>query len=224
MFRAWHEAWQRLESVIGLCATFFVGYIPPVVLAFSTLANFGERMWWWGGLAAVGTVLACFVAASVTRMASTAFYQCYPEFGPARPDRFILSRLLKPTWPVDQVVLPGTPLAVAMAALLPPIPRLARPVLSLWWLGHFASGMVFGLFAYQVGDHAFANAQVAGKILAVVLPLVFHVGFLFAVNLYLLLAVAVYVRRPAIHEKLWRLRFLVDFVFTLVVLWLVVLR
>lgn len=219
MLRGWQEGWVRAESLLGLCATFVVGYVPPVILFFLTAVAFEAGQRWLGGLAVVGTLAAVFVAGWVTRMAATAFYQCYPDFRPSEPDRFFLSRILKSSRPPDDSISPGTPLAVAMAARLPRMPWPIRPCLSVWWLAHFAGGVVVGLGAYRLVEGAFGGAPIGARVLLILLSLVIHVGILFAMNLYLMLAVAVVLRDPKIRQKLWDRRIMIDLGFTLVVLW-----
>jgi hypothetical protein len=44
----------------------------------------------------------------------------------------------------------------------------------------------------------------------IVFPLAFQIAFLFAVNLYLVMAVAVVCYNYRLHEVIWRWRFLID--------------
>jgi hypothetical protein len=100
------------------------------------------------------------------------------------------------------------PLAVVMAIRLPNIPRLLRPIVSLWWLIHFAAGACVGLgvfLATQRGLQAY-------PIMRVLVPLILDLGVLFAANLYLLLALALLFGTPHLWLKLWRMRLALDLV------------
>ena len=47
------------------------------------------------------------------------------------------------------------------------------------------------------------------------LPLAFYLPLVFAANVYLLLAAAVFFRNPVMHTKLWQWRLVIDLAFSL---------
>jgi len=111
------------------------------------------------------------------------------------------------------------PFALVVAAQLPPISPRFRPLLGLWCLAHFAAGG-FSALVCAMAHRALAVVPVE----RVLVPSVSHFGVLFAVNLYLMLAVAVFIRQPAVLNRLWRWRLAVDLALILVTPWFVLNR
>ena len=101
------------------------------------------------------------------------------------------------------------PVALLVAGRLRKVPLLLRPVLSLWWAGHFIGGAFIGLVVSRVAIDMMQNP--AGVFL-IVLPLAFQIAFLFAVNLYLIMAVGVLLPSSWLCEIVWKWRFVLDLV------------
>jgi len=99
------------------------------------------------------------------------------------------------------------PVALLVAERLRRVPLLLRPALSLWWAGHFIGGAFIGLVVSRVAIDMMQNP--AGVFL-IVLPLAFQIAFLFAVNLYLIMAVAVLLPSRWLCEVVWKWRFVLD--------------
>jgi len=93
-----------------------------------------------------------------------------------------------------------------MAIRLPSLPVFLRPLLSIWWLGHFGAGVGLGLAVYLATERQLIGLPIA----RILVPLILDLGVLFAVNLYLLLALAVLFGTPHLWLKLWRARILLD--------------
>jgi hypothetical protein len=115
----------------------------------------------------------------------------------------------------DAHIVPTAPLAVLIAGKLPPIPWLLRPVLGLWWTAHFAGAAALGTLAYDCLLEILKGAPFQQRVF---LPLGIYVPLLYAANLYLLLAAAVFFRNPTVHTRLWRWRLVVDLAFALIAL------
>jgi hypothetical protein len=187
---------EQLETLAGVAATFFVGYIPPIVLVFLVAVAAERRLWGWAVMTAAGAIVGSVVAVWVTRLAGSALYERYPEFNPKRmlkrnssPEQLV-GALESQTRSIQQSLeaiegRPPAPFALLMAARLSRVPLALRPFLSLWWLAHFASGVGCGLLAARLTLGRMQNPLLA---LAIVLPVALQVAFLFAVNLYLLMA------------------------------------
>jgi hypothetical protein len=188
----WSKLFAKSEALLGLAATFMVGFATPLVsllAAFVAIADYLPEWLQWLGILALP--LAAVLTIPVARLAYFAMDECFPQ--DKRP-------------PVQ------LPLAIVMAAHLPRIPLLLRPLLSAWWLAHFAMGGLMG-FGLCVGT----EKLLAAHHLAAALPLIVYLGMLFAVNLYLLLAIAVLFHRPRLWMKLWRNRLLADVIVAVIV-------
>ena len=101
------------------------------------------------------------------------------------------------------------PLAVAMAIRLPKWPTIVRAIVAVWWLCHFLAAAMIG---HAVAAHCLKGVNNQGLIVGLPITLLVTFAFLFAANLYLMLAVAVCIRRPAIWLIAWRHRFVVDLI------------
>jgi hypothetical protein len=206
------KAWEQAEAILGLLATFFIGFGIPLVVSVSVVALSGLD----SGLLVGGIFIALMIvlgglAIWVARLASRAWYACYPEWrqwetgqmagaGPA---------LLSPFLPPEEKDGPHEhlPLAVMMAVLLPRFPWLLRPLLGLWWLAHFSSGVFLALGTGPAFESAFPNWSPEARFL---LAQAFGFTFIFAANLYLMLALGLFVRRSGTLCQLWRWRLVVD--------------
>jgi hypothetical protein len=99
---------------------------------------------------------------------------------------------------------------MAMALRWPRIPVVLQPFLSVWWLAHFGTAVALGLGVSLATKQLLAAHPFAG----VALPLLLDFGVLFAANLYLLMAIAMFGQRLALWLRLWRWRIVVDLALT----------
>jgi hypothetical protein len=210
------KEWRaRAEAIIGTLAVFVIGFAPPVLAllfglaALSNAENAKELPAW-----------VCFPACLVTgalavwlaRLIQRALYMCHPEL--KKLDQALAAKqqaLLTPfdaDAPSEKVNLP---MAIVAGMNLPRVPFLLALPLALWWLAHCGVGVFIGLRLDDYIDLAFRGVPPAVKY---VLPQVLNFAFSFATNIYLLLAVALFVRRPTALMWVWNLRLLVDLVLT----------
>jgi hypothetical protein len=183
-----------LETILGLLAAFFIGFFAPVVLAILTLASLGGRRF---GLTLVAAILTVVTARLAVLIAGLAAHASMGRCDIHDDD----------TGPVIQL-----PFALAMAAQLPRWSWFWRTSVGLWWLSHFGGAALVG--------HAMAVAiirqlDVATAVIAVPLAVVVHFAFLFAANLYLVLAARTLSLHPRLCVAVWRHRFLIDFLVAL---------
>lgn len=101
-----------------------------------------------------------------------------------------------------------------LIATLPSLPWICRPVLSLLWLLQFALGCFYILAADGVVD--VPDSRISPQLWFVKALIIFVCAY--ATYLYLLLAVATLVRSERLANAIWRWRFVVDVLLTLVVL------
>lgn len=243
------ESWEQVEALAGIAAAFFIGYIPPVILFFVTFATLGQRQWGWSLLAGAGLVFTLVLAVWVTRLTGESLYERYPQFRPARhtkkmpPGREVnstersslafatshedvlqekIEELNFQISSIDETLDSFTasrvrPVALLVVDRLTRVSILLRPFLTLWWLAHFAAGAIIGLFASRMVIDVLNNPAWA---FLVVLPVAFQVAFLFAVNLYLVMAIAVLCQDRRLPEFVWRWRLSVDLLLSLgVTIW-----
>jgi len=207
MNRAVLEIMVEVESLLTMVTIFAGGFLPPLLLSMLILEGAMRK-----DAAEIVVFSSLTIAASVgaiwvARMARAAINDSCPRLaavlGASR--RIVLSR--------DARIVPTAPLAVLIAGQLPPIPWLLRPVVGLWWTAHFAGAAALGMLAY---DSLLGSLKGAPFQQQLFLPLGFYVPLLFAANLYLLLAAAVFFRNPAVHTELWRWRLVIDLALGLV--------
>ena len=119
---------------------------------------------------------------------------CYPELGwgrDASPPPRTISREGPPAFAVE--------LGLQVATLH----WLVRPVLSLWWCTHFAAGF----WLVSATHHWIADAfDRPGAAALVVFPLLVHLAFNVAANLYLILSVAALYPDEWLLRRLWSAR------------------
>jgi hypothetical protein len=204
----WRQRLVEFESIVTLLATYAGGFLPPLLLGVVALAEgFGHgKLPFFVILVSLAAVTAVS-AVWVSRMAHAALAVSCPG----------LAKLLGVAWravrhPEDQLPA-AAPLAVVMAVRLPCIPWLLRPLVGLWWGAHFAGAAALAILVNQAMDEILKHAPMHQQVL---LPLTMDLALLFAANLYLLLAVAVFFRNPAVHARLWSWRFVIDLVLVLV--------
>ncbi len=189
----WASFLDKVEAILGLLATFVLGFGAPLVCFLAILATLPNQVvQGMGWLGLVCLITPALLMLPLAALASVSMNDCFPEWSRARPREGRSAVQL--------------PLAVIMASRLPRIPWFCRPILSLWWLGHFAAGVALGLGAYLASEKGLVGHPIA----RVVVPLLVDLGVLFAVNLYLLLALAVFFGTPRLWLKLWRARIVLD--------------
>jgi hypothetical protein len=196
---------QRLvefESLVALVATYAGGFLPPLLIAVFVLPqSIGHGFW---SLCIIAVSLIAVTAATaiwVAGMAQRALVEACPGLA------WMLGKAARAMRTRDTRLAPGPPLAIVMAARLPRIPRLLRPVVGLWWGTHFVGVAILGMVVYGAMEEIFKHAPLYQRLLV---PLALHLALLFAANLYLLLAVAVFLRDPTTHAKVWSWRFIID--------------
>jgi len=192
----------KCEVLFGLTATFFLGFAPAVVLVFTTVFALFLGEWRLLAQVVVPAVIATGTAVWVARSAGRAGAVCYPEmgFGPV---------VLLPRGSVD--VRPPA-FAVELGLQVKGLPGMLRPLLSLWWCAHFAAG--FGVVT--AAHHWIADAfDQPGTVALVLFPLLAHLAFNVAANLYLILSVAALYPDESLLHHIWRLRFVIDVVVTM---------
>lgn len=177
-------------------------------------------------MAGAGVLISLVIAVWVARMIVRALLERYPQFKPHLRRNPAIDWAAAPVEIEVWVIGPNsdsaekrypTPVALLIATRLSRVPLALRPFLSLWWLGHFAGGICCGFIAFHAVLRLLPNAVLP---VTIALSLGCQLAFLFAVNLYLLMAVAVMWHKRRIHEAIWRWRFVVDAVLSLTVtLW-----
>lgn len=207
------RARMTFEGVLGLLAAFFIGLPAPLMagVAVAHLVPGAEIL-----LGVITFVVAGYLSILVVRLAARA------TEGDGRAERttgtLVSVRRLEEmqTSTTNETVEPVfVPLAIAMAIRLPRWNGLIRPFVAVWWLSHFAAAAFLG---HGVASIAARGLNNAGWMLSVPLTLLATFAFLFAGNLYLMLAVAACVRRPDVWLIVWRHRFLVDLILAAVLL------
>lgn len=197
---SWHgplEVQVTFETTLGLLAAFFIGFFAPVILGLAALVGLLQGrmplLAWSAPLAMVTGWLALLIA----RMAAEASVGRLADRGETPPQ-------IDPTLPIIRL-----PFALAMAARLPAMSWFWRPWLAVWWMGHFCIAAAFGHF---VAVNLIKRLDVATAIIAVPLAVVVHFAFLFASNLYLVIAARALVSSPRLCVRVWKYRFLIDLV------------
>lgn len=190
-----------IEAVLGLLAAFFIGFIAPLA-AFGVVV--GLRLGFVVGLLAIGT--AGWLAILVARLASAALEGDNPR-------TFALSNR-RPT-SADSRPRLYIPLALAMAVRVPRFTPPMNVLVSGWWLVHFGAAAGLGHLAALKITREFQLGQL---LLAVPCSIAVHFAFLFAANLYLVLAMAAACKSPLVWLFVWRYRFLIDLLLALALL------
>jgi hypothetical protein len=202
----WHgplEVQVTFETTLGLLAAFFIGFFAPVVFAIMTLVGCVQGRLPMIAAALPLTLVTGGLALLIARMAAEASVGRLTERGQPPP-------VFDPTLPVVRL-----PFALAMAARLPLLNWFWRPWLSVWWMAHFSIAAVLG---HVVAVNLIRRLDVATALIAVPLAVVVHFAFLFAANLYLVLAARALVPSPRLCVRVWKYRFLIDFIVALLLL------
>ena len=195
------KTWIAAESIIGLLAAFVIGFMPPIVMGVGALPLFGNGEPLLAILCLAGAVLSGCAAAYVARLASRVVERKGSLWPPDPPPDEAFQFDETPAEP------PAPPLVVAMVSQLRPMPVPVRIVLSLWWFVHFALAVVAGHFSAKLVTNGLVGRGAATLFLVGV---ALHFAFLFAANLYLMLAAAVLVRAEWLWNDLWNFRIAID--------------
>lgn len=189
------------EGVLGLLAAFFIRLPAPFLVIAAALNLFPGNLRWLGiGLA----IAAGYLSLLVVRLAARATEGDYEkDLATGR----LLSKCQEISSANDGARSGVVPLAIAMAIRLPDWPMIFRPFIGLWWLAHFGAAAFLGHLVAALAAKGLNNAA---WFVSVPLTLLATFAFLFAGNLYLILAVAACINRPAIWLIVWRHRFLLD--------------
>ncbi len=202
----WHgplEVQVTFETTLGLLAAFFIGFFAPVVFGILLIVGLAQRKFPLA-LGMLGlTIATSWLAFLIAKTAAEA------SLG-RLADRYDPPLRIDPTLPVVKL-----PFALAMAARLPAFTWFWRPWITLWWLGHFCIAAAIG---HHVAVSLIRRLDVATAILAVPLAIVVHFAFLFAANLYLVLATRAIVPSPRLCIRVWKYRYLIDFAVALLLL------
>jgi hypothetical protein len=195
---SWHgplEVQVTFETTLGLLAAFFIGFFAPVIFGLVSLVGLVQGRMPMLAAAAPMTLVTGWLALLIARMAAEASMGRLTDHGASVPPS-------DPTLPVVRL-----PFALAMAARLPAMSWFWRPWLAVWWLGHFCIAAAFGHF---VAVNLIKRLDVATAIIAVPLAVVVHFAFLFASNLYLVIAARALVSSPRLCVRVWKYRFVID--------------
>jgi hypothetical protein len=191
------EVQVTFETTLGLLAAFFIGFFAPVIFGLVALVGLVQ-----GRIPVILTgvpaaLLTGWLALLIARMAAEASMGRLADRDEPPPQ-------FDPTLPVVRL-----PFALAMAARLPLLSWFWRPWLAVWWMTHFCIAAAFGHF---VAVSLIKRLDVATAIVAVPLAVLVHFAFLFASNLYLVIAARALVASPRLCVRVWKYRFVIDFV------------
>lgn len=198
------RARTNVEAVMGLFAAFFIG-IPVPFVATMGILNLPLRNHELVMVLATVTFLTTgYLCLTVVRLGGRAVE------GERAGNSFSLNldaraNSVEPNTYDDFYV----PLALAMAIRLPNWWTFLRPLIAVWWLGHFGIAALFGHLAAR-----HLNGMNNPGLITIPITLAVTMAFLFAANLYLMLSIAVSIPLPRIWLIAWRYRFVVDFVVT----------
>jgi hypothetical protein len=210
------KRWRdRAEAIAGAFAVFFIGFAPPVLallmgLAALTNAENAKDLPAWVCFP-VALISGAF-ALGLARLIQRTLYMCHPEL--KKLDRAMLrgqKPLITPFDSDQPLEKTDLPMAIVAGMNLPRIPIALAVPLAMWWLAHGGAGIFIGLRLDQYIDSAVHDAPAAVKY---VLPNVLNFGLSFAANIYLMLAVALFVRKTTVLLWLWKVRLLIDLVLT----------
>jgi hypothetical protein len=199
---AWLRSLGKCEAILGLTATFFLGYGPAVTLVLTSVFSLLSGNVLVFLMAVVPAAVTTTSAVWVTRAAKRAVGRCYPELGEFGP-----ACELAPSAEAT-----CQPFGVAMGVQSPRPSVFLRPVLGAWWFSHFAAGVLLTVALHRWIASGLDGPQAAPYI---VIPLVLHFAFNIGANLYLLLSIGALCADEWLLKKLWRARLLIDIGVTL---------
>ncbi len=190
------EVHVTFETTLGLLAAFFIGFFAPVASGIFIIVGLAKHRPMMVMVALMATLISGRAAIMVARMAAQASMGWLGGPPPTTP-------------PTDGSSSTPLPFALAMAALLPHYSWFYRPILSAWWLAHFCGAAAFG---HTVAMNLIQRLDATTAVLALPLAVVVHFAFLFASNLYLVLASRAILRSPRFCVRVWKYRFVIDFI------------
>lgn len=198
------RARTNIEAVMGLFAAFLIGIPAPIFVMTAILHVPGVSRELLCVLAFLALIATGYLCITVIRIGGRAVEGDRPG------NSFYLAR------ETDENTAAARkqheffiPLALAMAIRLPNWWAVVRPLIAIWWLAHFVTAALIGhMVVRQLNG---VNNPGVGAIL---FRLALTMAFLFAANLYLMLAIAVSIPRSRIWVLAWRNRFVVDLVVT----------
>jgi hypothetical protein len=215
MLQSAKEWRDRAEAILGTAAVFIIGFAPPVLallFGLAALMNRENARWLPAWVCFPFCLVSGALAVWVVRVVQRALYMCHPEL--QKLDRAMTrgqKPLLTPFDSDEPAETMKLPMAIVAGINLPRIPLLLAIPLALWWLGHAGAGVFVGLKLDDYMDSAFRRSPDWVKY---VLPHVLNFGFSFAANIYLMLAVALFVRKTAVLQWVWKMRLLIDLILT----------
>ncbi len=190
------EVHVTFETTLGLLAAFFIGFFAPVASGIFVVVGLAKHRPAMAAIALMATIISGRAAVMVARMAAQASMGWLGGPPPTNPQAQAANNT-------------QLPFALAMAALLPHCSWFFRPILSAWWLAHFCGAAAFG---HTVAMSLMQRLDAATAVLALPLAVVVHFAFLFASNLYLVLAARAILRSPKFCVRVWQYRFVIDVV------------
>jgi hypothetical protein len=206
---------DRAEAIAGVFAVFFIGFAPPVLallFGLAALMNRENAEWLPAWVCFPFCLASGALAIWLVRLVQRALYMCHPEL---RKYDEVMAPQQKPLLtpfdsrePLEKMKLP---MAIVAGVSLPRVPFLLAIPLAVWWLGHAGTGVLIGFRLDDYMEKAFRGAPAWVKY---VLPHVLNFGFSFAANIYLMLAVALFVRNTTVLRWIWRMRLLIDSILT----------
>lgn len=191
--RRMRAGWDQFEAAAGLVAVFFLAFGPLTCAIMAAIFSFFLGEWQALAIAACVIVPTLPMAVWLTRMAALAM------------DRFQVDQAGETQ--IDQrQPRSGRRLSFALllADGLPVIPVALRLPLAVWWIAHFAAGLLIEN-ADMLSDEKWLFGDINEGTFAVVLAWLFH----FAANVFLILALRTLLPTSRIPERVWRYRFVV---------------
>lgn len=198
---------MTFEGVLGLLAAFFIG-LPAPLMAGVAVGHLVPQVG--VGLGIVTFLVAGYFSVLVVRLAARATEGDHPaEF---TSGKLVSTRQQEEMEDLPNEAVPSpifVPLAIAMALRLPNWPMLVRPWIGLWWLTHFATAAFLG---HHIAANLVNRMNNGNLWIGIPFTLLATFAFLFAGNLYLMLAIAACVKKPGVWLIVWRHRFFVDLI------------
>lgn len=202
----WHgplEVQVTFETALGLLATFFIGFFVPVVFGVLSVVAFAQGR--------VGLLFSLVPLMLATGWLALLIAKTAAEASMGRLyDAHDLPPQIDPELPIIRL-----PFALAMAARLPIFNWFWRPWIVVWWMAHFCAAAVIG---HTVAVGLIRRFDVATVLVAIPLAVMIHFAFLFASNLYLVLASRAVADSPRLCVRVWKYRFAIDLIVAMLLL------